>query len=102
MAALKVRMPWKKCVTIFLIATLMSIAHEKDYSFYPTLFCALNHHEQRGTLSFIYYVNHLLKYYELLDTVFLALKKKNIGFLHGYRPPATLVLTWGQLVDSTG
>jgi len=89
-------------LAVFLIATLMSIAHEKDYALYPTIFCALNHHEQRGTLSFIYYVNHLLKYYELLDTVFLALKKKNIGFLHGYHHPATLVLTWGQLVDSTG
>eukprot|EP00483_Globobulimina_turgida_P012620 UN12643 len=66
------------------------------------MFCALNHYEQTGHLQFIFYVNHLLKYYELLDTIFLALKKKNIGFLHGYHHPATLVLTWGQMVDSTG
>merc|ERR1711997_1066365 len=64
--------------------------------------CALNHFEQMGQLQFIFYVNYLLKYYELLDTIFLALKKKDIGFLHGYHHPATLVLTWGQLVDSTG
>ena len=55
-----------------------------------------------GTLTFIYYINHLLKYYELLDTIFLALKHKPIGFLHAYHHPATLVLTWGQLVDCTG
>ena len=52
-------------LAVFLIATLMSIAHEKDYALYPTMFCALSHREQRGTLSFIYYVNHLLKYYEV-------------------------------------
>merc|ERR1739842_81539 len=62
----------------------------------------MGHHQQIGTLQLIYYVNYLLKYYELLDTIFLALKHKPIGFLHGYHHPATLVLTWGQLVDSTG
>ena len=25
-----------------------------------------NHYDQRGTLSFLYYVNHLLKYYEVI------------------------------------
>merc|ERR1712154_491675 len=86
----------------FLVVTLLSIKHDNDYPFYPNIFCAISHHQQIGTLQLIYYVNYLLKYYELLDTIFLALKKKDIGFLHGYHHPATLVLTWGQLVDSTG
>ena len=86
---------------LFLISTLLSFIEEKDYSYFR-VYCALNHFEQKGTLTFIYYVNYLLKYYELLDTIFLALKHKPISFLHAYHHPATLVLTWGQLVDSTG
>ena len=39
---------------------------------------------------------------QLIDTVFLALKKKKIGFLHFYHHPATLMLTWIQLADVTG
>merc|ERR1719277_739072 len=86
----------------YMIVTLLTIKQQNNYQFFPTIFCALNHFEQVGRLQFIYYVNYLLKYYELLDTIFLALKHKNIGFLHGYHHPATLVLTWGQMVDSTG
>jgi len=66
------------------------------------IYCGLSHRDQRGALTFIYYVNYLLKYYELIDTVFLSLKHKPLSFLHCYHHPATLVLTWGQLVDSTG
>jgi hypothetical protein len=62
----------------------------------------LNHGEQRGKFTLLLYMNHLLKYYELVDTVFLVLKHKPRGFLHGYLHPATVVLTWGQLIDSTG
>merc|ERR1719361_945868 len=85
----------------FLCATLWSFVEEKDYG-YHRVYCQLNCEDQLGTLQFIYYINHLLKYYELLDTIFLALKHKPIGFLHAYHHPATLVLTWGQLVDCTG
>eukprot|EP01083_Nonionella_stella_P294882 1002221_1 len=88
-------------LAIFLIVSLLSISQQYNYGF-TTVFCALNHYEQTGHLQFIYYVNHLLKYYELLDTIFLALKGKKISFLHGYHHPATLVLTWTQLIDSTG
>eukprot|EP01083_Nonionella_stella_P112619 331515_1 len=88
-------------MAIYLIASLRSVQQQSNYTF-MTVFCALNHMEQTGALQFIYYVNYLLKYYELLDTIFLALKHKNIGFLHAYHHPATLVLTWGQMVDSTG
>eukprot|EP00483_Globobulimina_turgida_P002042 UN02044 len=88
-------------MAVFLIASLLAIKRSHNYNV-STMFCALNHYEQTGHLQFIFYVNHLLKYYELLDTIFLSLKKKNIGFLHGYHHPATLVLTWGQMVDSTG
>merc|ERR1719347_1751780 len=86
-----------------MMATLYSM-HESDPEEYGVfrIYCNLNMFDQRGTLTFIYYVNHLLKYYELIDTVFLALKHKPLTFLHCYHHPATLVLTWGQLVDSSG
>jgi len=87
-------------VAFMMILALMSF-QEKGYS--PKhIYCSLSYYDQKGTLTLLYYVNYLLKYYELLDTVFLALKHKPIGFLHAYHHPATLVLTWGQLVDATG
>merc|ERR1719228_1916562 len=86
---------------LFLCCSLWSFVEERDYGYFH-IYCQLNCPDQKGTLTFIYYINHLLKYYELLDTIFLALKHKPIGFLHAYHHPATLVLTWGQLVDCTG
>jgi hypothetical protein len=88
-------------LALFLIIAVLSVKAERNYTALQT-FCAMNHYDQQGTLTLIYYVNYLFKYYELLDTIFLALKHKNIGFLHAYHHPATLVLTWVQLVDSTG
>jgi len=86
---------------VYLLSVLWSMKQEDNLSYFQ-IYCSLSHHDQRGSLTFIYYVNYLLKYYELLDTVFLAVKHKPLSFLHCYHHPATLVLAWGQLVDSTG
>jgi len=87
-------------VALLIILELMSF-REQGYDWFR-LYCALNYQEQQRFLTLLYYVNYLLKYYEFVDTIFLALKHKPIGFLHAYHHPATLVLTWGQLVDATG
>ncbi len=50
-----------------------------------------------GSLPFWSYVFYLSKYYEWLDTVFLALKKKHLSFLHTYHHFITLWICWIQL-----
>eukprot|EP00184_Porphyridium_aerugineum_P006000 CAMPEP_0184693166 /NCGR_PEP_ID=MMETSP0313-20130426/1446_1 /TAXON_ID=2792 /ORGANISM="Porphyridium aerugineum, Strain SAG 1380-2" /LENGTH=270 /DNA_ID=CAMNT_0027151157 /DNA_START=143 /DNA_END=955 /DNA_ORIENTATION=+ len=82
--------------SLILFVALVYVLAEKSQVFnLRQMICAPSMHFD-GRLQFIYYINYFFKYYELIDTVLLVLRKKPVPFLHEYHHAATLILTWSQ------
>jgi fatty acid elongase 3 len=78
----------------FLSRELLSIYHRQSAF---ELFCNQHVANVSGWLIFLYYVNYVFKYVELVDTVFLVLRARQTPFLHVYHHAITLCLCWTQL-----
>ncbi|KAI9492415.1 GNS1/SUR4 family-domain-containing protein [Zychaea mexicana] len=65
------------------------------------LYAVCNQDAWTQQLELLYYLNYLVKYWELFDTVFLVVKKKKLEFLHYYHHSLTMVLCYSQLVGRT-
>lgn len=85
-------------VLLFLIGFSLYERHESA----GETFCDPSNSTNYGMLPFLYYVNYIVKFYELLDTLILTLRKKPVIFLDAYHHPATLVLCWSQLYARVG
>jgi len=66
-----------------------------------TFSAACNERSWTRKMEFYYMINYSFKYLELLDTVFLVLKKKPLAFLHVYHHAVTAFLCYTQLNGKT-
>ena len=58
------------------------------------LFCTTKTTRITNTMSYALYMYYLSKFYELIDTVILAMKKHDIIFLHWYHHSIVIVMAW--------
>ncbi|KAJ3100429.1 hypothetical protein HDU97_002216 [Phlyctochytrium planicorne] len=61
------------------------------------VFCTTDQNTLKGPLYYIMYMYYISKFYELLDTVILVLRKKTLIFLHWYHHAIVIVMVWTWL-----
>ncbi|UZJ57132.1 hypothetical protein CBS101457_006452 [Exobasidium rhododendri] len=64
-------------------------------------FAICNEASWTSRMEFFYIINYMFKFWELIDTMFLVLKKKPLAFLHVYHHSATALLCFSQLLGKT-
>jgi fatty acid elongase 3 len=75
----------------------VAIYHQHATYGVRALFCAENDDQVHSHMHYWLYIFYLSKFYELLDTVVLRLKKKPVIFLHWYHHSVVLAMTWSWI-----
>lgn len=83
---------------VLLIFMVLELGQMMNRTSFFSVFCDVEGRHSRGSIYYLYFINYLLKYVELWDTVLLCLRGKPTPFLHVYHHAATLLLCWTQLL----
>eukprot|EP00922_Rhytidocystis_sp_ex-Travisia-forbesii_P015078 GHVS01022531.1.p1 GENE.GHVS01022531.1~~GHVS01022531.1.p1 ORF type:complete len:460 (-),score=71.69 GHVS01022531.1:60-1439(-) len=90
---------WNLCLAIFsLVGTLRVVPHVvyvlKRFGFVTTLCSPPVYFYGHGAAGLWILLFTYSKYVELIDTAFIILRKKELGFLHWYHHSTVLLYTW--------
>lgn len=81
-------------------STCVHAAQAGDASVHD-LICDPARRFDHGALYFLNYVFYLSKFYEMLDTAFLVVKRKPVSFLHLFHHLITPILSWAGMSTGT-
>lgn len=86
------------CILVGLLYDLTSILHQTPHPI-RQFFCDDDRKIPAGPQVIFFYIFYLSKFYELLDTVIIVLKKRPIIFLHVYHHCITVLLVYVMIKE---